>query len=527
MRRILLSTRETLSQGGGGSRHWTLVARPRSLFRGLFGFAVRRFEPDCVSGVHNVGGALERWTADSRGRIFRQRRIGSAGAPPTIRAAVSRFVVGNLAAIAVIMVGGFWVLRSVAIAEATGEMQERVRSAGRLVQAAGLSDGILHGEPKAIRRLDDLVTSQVLSDSIVRVKLWAADGTILYSDEHALIGNRYTLREKERALFVSGSADAELSDLDEPENRFERSQGKLLEAHAPVRTPDGTELLFEIYQRFSSVSASGTRLLAALSPPLVGGVVVLLLFQVPLVWTLVQRLQRGHREREELLVNAIEATTQERRRIASGLHDGVVQDLAGVAFGLAPLTNAAKRRGDDVEVEVLRRATATLRQGVRDLRTLLLEIHPPNLEAAGLRVALSDLLSPLTARGITATLEVDELEHADAFVVNVGVAGEEAAGSASTDALIYRVAREAIRNSQKHAYPSAVSISVIREPGCTRLVVTDDGLGFTVAERQRRGHQGHLGLRLLEGIVAQANGTLNVDSVPGAGTTVTLEIADR
>jgi two-component system, NarL family, sensor kinase len=89
------------------------------------------------------------------------------------------------------------------------------------------------------------------------------------------------------------------------------------------------------------------------------------------------------------------------------------------------------------------------------------------------------------------------------------------------------VAREAIRNSQKHAYPSAVSISVIREPGCTRLVVTDDGLGFTVAERQRRGHQGHLGLRLLEGIVAQANGTLNVDSVPGAGTTVTLEIADR
>jgi len=62
-------------------------------------------------------------------------------------------------------------------------------------------------------------------------------------------------------------------------------------------------------------------------------VVVLLLFQVPLAWTLARRLQRGHREREELLANAVEASTQERRRIASGLHDGVVQDLAGVAFG--------------------------------------------------------------------------------------------------------------------------------------------------------------------------------------------------
>jgi len=459
-----------------------------------------------------------------RQRPRRRQRVGNAAAPPRIHAAVARFVVGSLAAIAVIIVGGFFVLRSVAIAEATGDTRERVRSEGRLVEAAGLSDGILRGEPEAIRRLDDLVTSQVLTDSIVRVKLWTEDGTILYSDEPALIGTRFALGNEERALFASGDADAHLSDLNQPENRYERPQGKLLEAYTTVHTPDGTALMFEIYQRFSSVSASGARLLAALAPPLMGGVVVLLLFQVPLAWTLARRLQRGHHEREELLANAVEASTQERRRIASGLHDGVVQDLAGVAFGLAPLTAAAQRRGADAEAEVLRAATATLRQGVRDLRTLLLEIHPPNLEAAGLRVALSDLLSPLQASGIATTLKVDEMQQPEASVGHGQAAGGDAAGSAPADALVYRVAREAIRNAQTHAHPSAVSVSVMREPGRTRLVVTDDGSGFALQERQRRGSEGHLGLSLLQDIVAQANGTLDVRSVPGAGTTVTLEL---
>jgi hypothetical protein len=88
----------------------------------------------------------------------------------------------------------------------------------------------LHGEPEAVRRLDDLITSQVLSASIVRVKLWKPDGTIVYSDEPALIGNRYALRNEELALFASGEADAELSDLNQPENRYERPEGKLLEA---------------------------------------------------------------------------------------------------------------------------------------------------------------------------------------------------------------------------------------------------------------------------------------------------------
>jgi signal transduction histidine kinase len=418
-------------------------------------------------------------------------------------------MLGSLAAIAVVVVGGFFAIRSVGIQEAERDTRERVQAAGRLVEASGLSDRILKGDPAAIAKLDDLVVTQVLSPSIVRVKLWAENGTILYSDEAPLIGQRFRLGASEAQLLRKGGAEAELSDLTKPENRYERPQGKLLEAHTPIRTPNGTPVLFEIYQRFSSVSANGQRLLSALAPPLLGGLAVLLLFQVPLAWSLARRLQRGHREREALLANAIEASAQERRRIASDLHDGVVQDLAGVAFGLAPLAEGAARRDADGEARVLRESMGRLRQGVRDLRTLLVEIHPPSLESTGLEAALNDLLSPLQSDGIETELHVDD----------------RATAGSSGDALVYRVAREALRNVQKYASADTVRIEVTRpEADITRLVVEDDGRGFSPDERERRGEEGHVGLTLLEGLVQQSKGRLAVRSEPGRGTTIELEV---
>jgi signal transduction histidine kinase len=404
-------------------------------------------------------------------------------------------MLGSVAAIAVIVVGGFFALRDVATQEAERDTRERVLVEGRLVEAAGLSDGVLQGHPEALARLDDVVQGQILGESVVRVKVWAQDGTILYSDEPALIGQRFTIGEEEAELFETGGAEAELSDLSEPENRYERQEGKLLEAHTPIRTPGGTLLLFEIYQRFSSVNASATRLLGALAPPLLGGLLVLLLFQAPLAYSMARRLQRGHEERERLLESAIEASDRERRRIASDLHDGVVQDIAGVAFGLAPL--AEKASGEDRKV--LEDSVDCLRQGVRDLRTLLVEIHPPRLETAGLAAALDDLLSPLRAQGIETELRVE--------------------GESGDDALAYRVAREALRNVQAHSGASHVSVTVT--PG--RLTVTDDGRGFDAGERERRREEGHVGLSLLADLVEEGGGRLAIRSQPGRGTTVELE----
>ena len=430
--------------------------------------------------------------------------------PPSVGSAVGRFVLGSVLALAVIVVGGYLALRHVTIQEAQRDTRDRVLVEGRLVEAAGLTDGILRRDPAALARLDDVVLGQVLAGSIVRVKLWAPDGTILYSDEPALIGRRYPLGEDERELLRTGGAQAEVSDLRNPENRFERPAGKLLEAHTPIRTPGGEQVLFEIYERFSSVDAAATRLLRALAPPLVGGLIVLLLIQVPLAWSMARRLQRGHEDRERLLTSAVEASAQERRHIAADLHDGVVQDLAGVAFGLAPLVADADQRGDAEQAGVLRAAIDRLRQGVRDLRTLLLEIHPPNLESAGLPAALSDLLSPLASAGLQTRLDV---------------APETARGPGPHDALVYRAAREALRNVREHAGASSVIVGVSPAAGGgTLLRVTDDGRGFADADRRRREADGHVGLRLLGDLAARAGGHLEVRSQPGHGTTVELEV---
>jgi two-component system, NarL family, sensor kinase len=416
-----------------------------------------------------------------------------------------------MAAIVVVGVGGFFALRSIAIDESERATAERVEDLGKLVEG-DLEDGILRRDPEAIARLDESVQARVLSGAIVRVKLWRGDGTVLYSDEPALIGKRYTLGGEEAELIEEGGAEAELSDLSQPENRYERPQGKLLEAHTRIRTPNGTPVLFEIYERFGSITGNARRLLGALAPPLLAGLLVLLLFQVPLAWSMARRLQREHRDREGLLANAIEASDQERRRIASDLHDGVVQDVAGVAFGLAPLAEDAARRGDETQARALRDSMAQLRQGVRDLRTLLVEIHPPSLESTGLGAALSDLLSPLEADGIATEVHVDDHVHA----------------GSSGDALVYRVAREALRNVQTHSGAQSVRVELTRpEPDTTRLVVTDDGRGFAPAERVRRGEEGHVGLTLLESLVRQSHGHLEISSEPGRGTTVELEVPSR
>jgi signal transduction histidine kinase len=180
-----------------------------------------------------------------------------------------------------------------------------------------------------------------------------------------------------------------------------------------------------------------------------------------------------------------------------------------VAFGLAPLADDAARRGDEHDATALNQAVARLRHGVRELRSLLVEIHPPNLESTGIEAALNDLLSPLDAAGIATELHVD---------------GRATAGSEG-DALVYRVAREAVRNVQAHAAAASTRVELTRPTrGTTRLVVEDDGRGFAADERERRAGDGHVGLTLMESLVREAGGTLRVRSKPGEGTTVEMEM---
>jgi two-component system, NarL family, sensor kinase len=435
----------------------------------------------------------------------RARRVGARS--PTVRVILMRFAIGSAVAITAAVVGGYFALRSVAIDEAKRETRTKVQEAGQLVEAT-LGDGILAGTPAALRPVDDVVVARVLSSSIVRVKIWSADGRVLYSDDPAQIGGRYGLDPGQLRLLREGGAKVEVSDLRRPENALDRGQGELIEAYTRIRTPAGTPLLFEIYQRFGSVTASARRLLAALAPPIFGAIGLIVLIQAPLVWSLTRRLQRGHEEREALLGNAIAASARERRRVASYLHDGPVQEIAGLAFSLAPLADEAAGRGASEEADILRTTIHRLRRTVRDLRALLVELHPPHLAAAGLESAIADLVSPLQAGGAAVSVAIDGAERLDR----------------ETEALVYRVAQEAVRNVIAYAAAASVRVELSVDDGVARLVVSDDGRGFDPELRERRLAEGHLGLSLVEELARESGGSLEVSSSEGAGTRVELRV---
>jgi signal transduction histidine kinase len=269
-----------------------------------------------------------------------------------------------------------------------------------------------------------------------------------------------------------------------------------------VTAPDGQPLLFETYKQYSSVTASGRSLWLAFLPALILALVLLELVQVPLATSLARRVRGAHRERLKLLERAVDASDRERRRIAGDLHDGAVQDLAGVAISLDA---AARKLGeDDAEAaSALRRGAAQARGTVRSLRGLLVEIYPPSLQRAGLHAALEDMLAPLSARGIETSLEVED-------GLDLGLERE---------AVCFRVAGEAVRNAQKHAAASRVDVVLRRAGESIELTVTDDGRGFEAGPEDR---PGHIGTALLADLAAEAGGDVAIDSAPGRGTVVRL-----
>ena len=420
-----------------------------------------------------------------------------------VREAVLRYAAAALVAVLLVGLLAIWLFRRAGEAEAIRDARDQTLIAAESSIEPALTPALLRGDPQALADLDRVVQERVLGDaSIVRVKLWDREGRIVYSDEPRLIGSRYPLDAHDLEELAAGEPEAEVTDLSQPENRFEREFGRLLEVYMPIRAPDGERLRYEVYYRSSFVSARGDRIFRQFAPALVVGVVLLALIQLPLAWQLARRVRSAVFERERLLRRAIESSDHERRRIARDLHDGVVQDLAAVSYSLAAAAETAPEPFDGQ----LRDAAAETRRGIRHLRTLLVDIYPPELHRAGLPAALADLLTGPEARGILTSLDVDPAVH---------VAAEQ-------EALLFRAAQESVRNVVKHADASRVSVSVERVDGRVRLVVEDDGLGFAAAERAE---DGHLGLRLLGDLVRDAGGTLEIDSSPGAGARVTVEVA--
>jgi two-component system NarL family sensor kinase len=427
-------------------------------------------------------------------------------AVPSVGAAVAKFAIGGLVATLALAGVGVLVLGRISRDDAINNAKNLTAVVGRDVVQPTLSDSLLRGDPAARARLDRVVRAHVLKGDVLRIKLWSADGRILYSDRPQLVGSRYTLGADEEDVLRIGGVKAGISDLSRPENRYERNAGKLLEVYLPILTPSGSRVLFEAYLRFSTVEATGRNLWVKFLPALIGALIVLQLIQLPLAYSLARRVARAHRDRAELLKRALDASEMERRRIAADLHDGAVQELVAASYGLSA---ARERVGpEDDAADALQRAEASCRAAVRELRSLLVEIYPPRLHESGLASALEDLMTPLEQRGIDASVESPpDLQLPD-----------------ETNALLYRTAREALRNAAEHADARTVQVRLAREDGMVIMSVVDDGRGFTPDDALSRPADGHFGLRLLSDQVRDAGGSFEIVSTPGNGAKLRVEV---
>jgi signal transduction histidine kinase len=197
----------------------------------------------------------------------------------------------------------------------------------------------------------------------------------------------------------------------------------------------------------------------------------------------------------------------ERDRIAREMHDGVVQSLFSISLGLEVCKKQLFRDPTAVSVR-LEELQQHLTSSMSELRRLVYDLRPKSLSEHGLKGSLETWVEQATAgRGIEATVRVE---------------GQPTVIPASTEACLFRVAKEAVSNAARHSGASRIDVLLRFDDKGMALVVTDDGRGFDLDQMLETGTG--IGLRSIRERVLAEGGTLTVDSEPGTGTRIQVEV---
>jgi signal transduction histidine kinase len=242
-----------------------------------------------------------------------------------------------------------------------------------------------------------------------------------------------------------------------------------------------------------------------------GGSVVLFLLTLARMGGLASEVAM-QAERKRAMQSVLRATEHERVRLAADLHDGPVQELTALRYGLTRARNRIQGGEPEQAEEMLAGLEDELASGITGLRRLMAALRPAVLDEQGLEAALHNQVRAFeTTSGV-------------ACAVATGLKGRLAP---ELETVLYRVTQESLTNVGKHAGASRVTVSLAAENGSVRLRINDDGAGFDPAATRRLLADGHFGLAGMRERVEMVGGRLFVDSVPGHGTTVEVEMAGR
>ena len=227
------------------------------------------------------------------------------------------------------------------------------------------------------------------------------------------------------------------------------------------------------------------------------------------------RLHENIREDEvihrRLLHQTITAQESERRRLASEVHDSVVQSLVGISYRLQAVEKKVPADLGGELGEDLKMLEEQLTDSIRELRGLLLGLRPPMLDDMGVFTALSTHLKTFGMKNsIQTTLQLPD---------------EPPALTMDAQINLFRIIQEALNNVEKHADATHVTIEFEITPQKLFVVVRDDGKGFPPSRGRRKPR--NLGIASMLERTELLGGTLKMKSEPGHGTMITLEVPLR
>lgn len=214
-----------------------------------------------------------------------------------------------------------------------------------------------------------------------------------------------------------------------------------------------------------------------------------------------ERLRQLNDARRSLLARVVEAQEQERRRIASDIHDDSIQAMAAA---IMRLNLVRKRSRDPDQLDKIDALEAALAQAIERLRHLLFHLRPPVLDELGLGAALRQYLDYSRPEdGWTARVEADS--KAD-LPTEVRVTA-------------YRIAQEAISNARRHARARNLLVRIEDADDGLLVRVCDDGTGFD-ADEHSNSRPGHLGIAGMRERASMAGGWWRLETGIGKGTVV-------
>ena len=216
---------------------------------------------------------------------------------------------------------------------------------------------------------------------------------------------------------------------------------------------------------------------------------------------------------ERLRVMAMQlsaAEDNERRRLAHELHDQVGQNLTALGINLSMVRAQLPEEAVAPVRSILDDSQSVLEQTAEIIRDVMAALQPPVLEDYGLVAALRWYADRFASRtGISVTVQ-----------------GKDPSPrlNTSSENTLFRIVQETLTNVAKHAQAAQVTVIVVVRKGAVRIVVTDDGVGFNVADVVNSDVQQGWGLTTMSERVNSLGGSFDIESRPGHGTRVVVEI---